>query len=171
MKSKTYKITLCAILTSLSIIAFTIENLFPPVFLAGARIGVSNIFILLSTILLGIPYGYASLVLKILIGSLFSGNLMSVMYSLPAGLISLSVEIIVIFFIKKTSVVSASIVGAVLNSTVQNLIFCLVTNTLNYLVYLPYLALISVLSGLIIGFTVYLLVKYIPNKYFIQKEY
>ena len=171
MKSKTYKITLCAILTSLSIIAFTIENLFPPVFLAGARIGVSNIFILLSTILLGIPYGYASLVLKILIGSLFSGNLMSVMYSLPAGLISLSVEIMVIFFIKKTSVVSASIVGAVLNSTVQNLIFCLVASTLNYLVYLPYLALISVLSGLIIGFTVYLLVKYIPNKYFIQKEY
>ena len=93
------------------------------------------------------------------------------MDTLPAGLISLSVEIIVIFFIKRTSVVSASIVGAVLNSTVQNLVFCLVTNTLNYLVYLPYLALISVVSGLIVGFTVYLLVKYIPKKYFIQKEY
>ncbi|MBE5737418.1 MAG: Gx transporter family protein [Clostridiales bacterium] len=171
MKSRTYKITLSAILTSLSIIAFTIENLFPPVFLAGARIGVSNIFILLSTILLGISYGYSSLILKILVGSLFSGNIMGIMYSLPAGLISLSVEIVVIFFIKKTSVISASIIGAVLNSTVQNLVFCLVTDTTNYLIYLPYLALISVISGLIVGFTVYLLVKYIPNKYFMQKEY
>ena len=171
MKSKTYKATLCAILTCLAIIAFTIENLFPPIFLAGARIGVSNIFILLSTILLGIPYGYFALILKILIGSLFSGNLMSIMYSLSAGLISLSVEIIIIFFVKKTSLVSASIVGAVINSAIQNVVFCLVTNTINYLVYLPYLSLISVVSGLIIGFTVYLLVKYIPNKYFIQKDY
>ena len=167
MKSKTYKITLCAILTSLAIIAFTIENLFPPVFLAGARIGVSNIFILLSTIFLGISYGYCSLIVKILLGSMFSGNIMGIMYSLPAGLISLSVEIIVIFLIKKTSLVSASILGATLNSTVQNLVFCLVTDTVNYLVYLPYLALISVISGLIVGFSVYLLVKYIPNKYFV----
>ena len=170
MKSKTYKTTLCAILTSLSVIAFTIENLFPPTFLAGARIGVSNIFILLSAIILGFSYGYFSLVVKILIGSLFSGNIMNIMYSLPAGLISLSVELVIIFYIKNTSIISASIVGAVINSTIQNVVFCLVTDTVSYLVYLPYLSLIGVISGLVVGFIVYLLVKYIPDKYFIQKD-
>lgn len=164
---KTKKITLCAILTTLSVIAFTLENLFPPMLLAGARLGISNIFILLSTIMLGVWYGYSTLIIKIVLGSLFSSNISSIMYSLPAGLISLAIEIFIIYSIKNTSIISASVAGAVINSAIQNVVFCLVTDTTNYLVYLPYLSLISVISGLIIGFTVYLLIKYIPDKYFI----
>lgn len=169
MKNNTFKLTLCALLTSLSIIAFTLENLFPPLFLAGARLGISNVFILLSTIVLGVGYGYATLIIKIIVGSLFSGNVSAIMYSLPAGLIALTLEIVIIYFVKSTSIVCTSIFGSVINSCVQNVVFCLVTDTTSYLVYLPYLALISVVTGLIVGFIVYLTLKRFPQKYFIKQ--
>lgn len=170
MKQSTFKLTLCAILTSLSIIAFTLESLFPPLFLAGARLGISNVFILLSTIVLGVSYGYATLIIKIIIGSLFSGNVSSIMYSLPAGIIALTLEILIIYFVKNTSIICASIFGSVINSCVQNVVFCLVTDTISYLAYLPYLASISIVSGLIVGFIVYLILKRFPTKYFIRQQ-
>ena len=170
MKNNTFKLTLCALLTSLSIIAFTLENLFPPLFLAGARLGISNVFILLSTIVLGVGYGYATLIIKIIVGSLFSGNVSAIMYSLPAGLIALTLEIVIIYFVKSTSIVCTSIFGSVINSCVQNVVFCLVTDTTSYLIYLPYLALISVVTGLIVGFIVYLTLKRFPQKYFIKQQ-
>lgn len=157
-------------LCSLSAIAFAIENLFPPIFLAGARLGISNIFILLCTIMLGAFYGYSSLIIKVLLGSLFSGNISSIIYSLPAGLVSLSIEIFIFYFIKNASIVCASVCGAVINSAIQNIMFCLVTNTSEYLVYLPYLSLISIISGLVVGFSVYLIIKYIPRKYIVEEE-
>ena len=159
MNVKLKKLTLCAVLTALATLSFTLENLFPPLILPGARMGISNIFILLSAISLGAPYGFATLIIKVTLGSLFSGNISSIMYSLPAGLISLSIELIILTFAKKVSLISASIAGSVVNVTIQNTVFCLVTGVTEYLGYLPYLALISVISGLVIGFTVYIVVK------------
>ena len=140
-------------------IAFVIEGMFPPLFLPGARMGVSNVFILLSAILLGGRYGFAVLIVKILLGSLLSGNVSSAIYSLPSGILALSIELILLYFTNKISVVAISVFGAVLNSTVQNAVFCIVTKTPEYLAYLPYLALIGAVAGLIIGLAVYLTVK------------
>jgi heptaprenyl diphosphate synthase len=159
MNVKLKKLTLCALLTAFAILSFTLENLFPPLVLPGARMGISNIFILLSAIYLGAPYGFATLIIKVTLGSLFAGNISAIMYSLPAGIISLSLELLLLTFIKKVSLVSVSIAGSVINVTIQNTVFCLVTGVTEYLGYLPYLALISVISGLIIGFTVYIVIK------------
>ena len=159
MNVKLKKITLCAILTAFAVLSFTIENLFPPLILPGARMGISNVFILLSAIYLGAPYGFATLIIKVTLGSLFSGNVSSIMYSLPAGLVSLSVELLILTFVKKVSLISTSVAGSVVNVTIQNTVFCLVTGVTEYLGYLPYLALISVVSGIIIGFAVYITVK------------
>ncbi len=170
MNFKLFKVTLCAVLSALGTIAFTIEGLFPPLFLPGARLGVSNIFILLSAILLGGKYGFITLIVKTVLGSLFAGNLSMILYSLPAGAVALTVELIIIYIIKKTSVLAVSVAGAVLNTTVQNIAFCLITGASEYLAYLPYLALISVISGLFVGFAVYLILRYLPIKYFVEEE-
>lgn len=157
------KIAVCGILTALALISFIIESLFPPLVIPGARLGVSNVFILLTLLCVGAPYAYFALILKCLIGSFFAGNISTVIYSLPAGVISLTVEVIILHFYKRFSVVSASTAGGVINLTVQNLMFCLVTNTTEYLYYLPYLALLGVLSGVTVGFIVYLLIKFLPT--------
>ena len=162
-KTKTFKFTLCAILTAFAIITFVIENLFPPLFFPGAKMGISNVFILLSLIILGPTYAFITLVVKTVLGSLFAGNISAILYSLPAGAIALSVEILAIVLLKKVSVVAVSILGAVINISLQNVTFCLLTNTIQYLYYLPYLALIGVVSGLIVGFTTYLIVVKLEN--------
>jgi heptaprenyl diphosphate synthase len=141
------------------VIAFTLESLFPPLILPGARMGISNVFILLCAIYLGSIYGYATLIVKILLGSIFSGNISSIIYSLPAGLISLTLELALFLWINKASIVASSIAGAVVNVTIQNLVFCLVTDSAEYLSYLPYLSLTGVIGGLAVGFIVLLTVK------------
>lgn len=153
------KIALCGIFTAFAVIAFTLENLFPPLILPGVRLGVSNVFILLSALTLGSVYGYATLIIKILLGSIFSGNVSSALYSLPAGIISLSLELALLMWTKKVSILATSVAGATLNVTVQNIVFCFVTGSMEYLAYLPYLSLLGAVSGVAVGFTVYLLIK------------
>ena len=156
---KLKKIALCGLLCAFATIAFTLESLFPPLILPGARMGVSNVFILLAGIYLGSVYGYATLVVKILLGSIFSGNISSIMYSLPAGVLSLTLELALILWLNKASIIASSVAGAVLNVTVQNLVFCLVTDSMEYLSYLPYLSLTGIIGGLAVGFIVLFTVR------------
>lgn len=169
-KLSTFKLVLCGIFSALSTLTFIIEGLFPPLFLPGARMGLANIFILLSSVLLGGKYGYVTLVVKVCLGSLLSGNIFGIVYALPAGLIALSTELILIIFVKKVSIIAISVVGATINTVVQNLTFCLITDTAEYLMYLPYLALISLLGGIVVGGCVYLILKILPEKYFINNK-
>ncbi len=166
---KSFKLALSGILTALALISFIIENLFPPIIFAGSRIGVSNIFILLSLIFLGEGYAFATLVIKTVLGSLFAGNISMLMYSLPSGAIALTAEILLLR-LSKCSIVSASTAGAVLNSLCQNLVFCLITATVEVLYYLPYLALIATLSGVTVGLATFFIVKRAPKTLFEKKE-
>lgn len=166
MRMLTYKITLCAILCALATTTFIIESLFPPLFLPGARMGISNVFILVCLIILGGKYAYITLAVKVLLGSLLSGNFFAVVYALPAGVISLTVEFLLLRFTQKVSVIAISVAGAVINTTMQNITFCLITSTTEYLYFLPYLSLIAIFGGLVVGFAVYFIIKIIPNKTF-----
>jgi len=161
--SLTYKICICALLTAFALIAFILESLLPPLLIPGARLGLSNAFILLTFILLGAPYGFSALIVKCTLGSVFSGNISAIIYSLPSGVFALGVQALLMYFCKRVSVVCVSTVGGVVNLVCQNLTFCLVTGTIEFIVYLPYLALIGVLSGLVVGFAVFLTVKFLPR--------
>ena len=81
------------------------------------------------------------------------------MYSLPAGVLSLTLELALILWLNKASIVASSVAGAVLNVTVQNLVFCLVTDSMEYLSYLPYLSLTGIIGGLAVGFIVLFTVR------------
>ncbi|MBQ7348423.1 MAG: Gx transporter family protein [Clostridia bacterium] len=158
------KISMTGILSAFATIAFIIEGLFPPLFIPGARMGISNIFILLTVVILGYKYGFAVLIVKIVIGSLFSGNVSAMLYSLPAGIISCTVQVLMVNLTEKFSITAISVTGAIVNVTVQNTVFCLITRVWQYLAYLPYLALTGLISGLIVGLSVYLIIKKLPLK-------
>ena len=169
-KSSTFKFTLCAIYSALGILSFMLENLFPPLFIPGARLGISNVFILLATVTLGYTYGLTVLIIKTLFGSLFSGNVSALLYSLPSGIISLSLETLLLLAIDRISIVAVSVAGGVINVTVQNAIFCAVTKTAEVMVYLPYYALIGIIGGAAVGFIVYLIINKLPEKLLTAKE-
>ncbi len=158
------KIVLTAILSTLSLLAFMLENLFPPILIPGPKLGISNIFTLLTLIVLGAPYAYCTLLVKLIFGAIFSGAISSVMYSLPSGLISLTVATLLIYFAKnKLSVVAISALSAVIHNAVQLTVYALVTDiTVFYL--MPYLALIGMASGILVGLTVFYIIRFLPRK-------
>ena len=67
-----------------------------------------------------------------------------------------------LIYFTKSSIIAVSVSGSVINTTLQNLTFCIVTDAAEYLSYLPYLSIISLVSGIMVGFTVYLIIKKLP---------
>jgi heptaprenyl diphosphate synthase len=157
------RIALLGVLTALALVMFIVESLFSPLFIPGAKMGLSNIFTLLCVILLGGPEAVVLIIVRTTVGSLFTGGLSSLMYSLPAGLVSVLVTALLYkLLFDKISVVSISVVSAIVHNTVQNVIFCLVTQSPQLFTYLPYLALVGILAGAVVGVAVVLILKYLP---------
>ena len=94
------KITLVAVLCAISLIMFMIESLFPPLFVPGAKMGLSNIPSLFVLFTMGTPYAFAILCIRIILGSFITGSTSALMYSLPAGIIALVVSAIFKRFVK-----------------------------------------------------------------------
>ena len=159
------KITLSGILAAFSLIAFMLENLVPPIFVVGGRLGIANFFVLTACIYAGFWYGAGILTVKSLLGSILTGNAMAILYSLPAGIIAYIIQMVIVFYAPKISVVAASVVGGVINACLQNVAFCIITSTPEYLAYLPYLALVGAIGGATVGAAVFLTIKFLPEKF------
>lgn len=161
------RIATLAVLTAMGSIMFMVESLFPPLILPGAKMGLSNIFSLLALFLLGPIDAFVLVVVRTVLGSMFTGNMSTLMYSLTAGVVSIIVSsVLVQFAYPKVSIVAISIVSAVLHNLTQNVVFCLVSNTPQMFSYMPWLALLGVLAGVIVGFAVWFILKMIPTRTF-----
>lgn len=151
---KSKKIVKISLLTSVGIIFSIIEGMIPlPISVPGLKLGLSNIVQLISIVLFG---GNASLiigVLKSILVGIGTGNLMSIMYSLPASILStFSMIVFYKYFKDKFSLIGISIIGALFHNLGQLLMASIIIDNFIVLYYYPYLAIASVFTGGIIGF-------------------
>ena len=160
------KIAFSGILAAFALTAFMLENLFPPLLVTGGRIGIANFFVLTAGIAAGFWYGFGVLALKSVLGSILTGNAGAILYSLPAGVIAYTAQMLIILYAPKISVIAASVFGGALNACLQNAAFCVITATPEYFAFLPYLALIGVIGGAVVGAAVYLAAGLLPQKLF-----
>lgn len=156
------KIAVLAMMTGFGLIMFMVESLFPPMFFPGAKMGLSNIFSLLTLVLYGLPEALLVVVARTVLGSLFAGNASLLLYSLTAGVASVIVSRLLMIAFPKVSLLAVSVVSAVVHNTVQLLVYCALTQTTLIFSYLPYLALLGVLAGVIVGLAVIFTVKGVP---------
>ncbi len=157
------RIAATAVLSAAALAVFVVEGLFPPLILPGAKMGLSNIFVLLALVCLGTGHAFAVLAVKIILGNLFAGGFSSLMYSLPAGVVSLTVMSLLFLGGKnRFGIVALSVAGAVTHNVVQNIVYALVTETTAILSLSPYLALIGLLSGVIVGAAAFGAIKLVP---------
>lgn len=164
----TRRMALLAILTAMSLITFMIESLFPPLILPGAKMGLSNIFSLLTLIVLGPIEAIVVILIRTTLGSVFTGNMSTLLYSMSAGLVSiLAASLLMALFYPRITIVAVSLVSAVLHNLTQNVVFCAVSATPQMYAYMPWLALLGVVAGIIVGFAVYFIVRYVPLKVFL----
>ncbi|MCD8373432.1 MAG: Gx transporter family protein [Clostridia bacterium] len=161
------KIAMLALLSALGLITFVIENQFPPLFVPGAKMGLANIFSMTAIIMFGPVEGLCVVVVRTVLGSLFAGNISMLMYSLTGGIVSWLASSVLIYLVcPKISVMAVSITAAVLHNITQNIVYVLITGTSLMLSYMPYLALIGVLSGAIVGAVVLIIFKKVPTSVF-----
>ena len=160
------RLAMLAVLCALGLVSFMIESLFPPLFIPGAKMGVSNVFSMLALFVLGPIDALIVVVVRTTLGSLLCGNASSLVYSLTAGLASVcAATLLERLFYPSVSVVAISVVSAVVHNVTQNVVFCLVSQTPQMIGYLPYLVLCGILAGIIVGVAVWLVLKALPQKY------
>ena len=144
-----------------------VENSLPPLFwfAPGAKLGLSNLLSLVALFTDGVLGGYIVLLVRILLAAVF-GSINSILYSLPSGLISYTIQVVLVkLLISKLSVISISVIGGVLHNLVQTLIATLITgvNLYSLVIYtLP----AGFVAGLFVGTLAYLILKRLPDKFY-----
>lgn len=162
------RVATLAVLTAMGLIMFMVESLFPPLFLPGAKMGLSNIFSMLTLFLLGPTEAFVLVVVRTVLGSMFTGNMSTLLYSLTAGIVSVAVSSVLVQFVyPKISIVAISVVSAIMHNVTQNVVFCLVSNTPEMFSYMPWLALLGILAGVIVGFAAWFILRMVPTRTFV----
>lgn len=163
---KTKRITRIAFFTAAALLLTVVENMLPPMFpfAPGAKIGLANLATLVALVILGYTDAYLILAVRCLLGSVFGGNMSALMYSVPAGFISLTVQALLYRFLWRwVSIMGISFTGAVVHNAVQVAVASIVVKT-NLMIMLPFMLGASVIAGLTVGIAAFLIIKYIPKK-------
>lgn len=165
MQFSAKKLAILSALTALSLVAFFLENLLPPLFVPGAKTGFSNVFTLLTLVWFSPFEAFIVLILRTVLGSIFGGNVSALLYSLTAGMISLAVSSLLFrLFCKKITIVGISALSACIHNAVQLSVYSFLTSNAGVFDYLPFLLIAGILSGLIVGVLVVVAVKAVPLK-------
>lgn len=150
---KTREITLIAILTAISVVISIIESYFT--FLSnivpGLKLGLANIVVIYTLYKFDFKTAISVSLVRVFIVSLVrNGFGINFLFSLFGALFS----IIAMSLFKKTklSIIGVSMIGSIFHSIGQVVIGILCLDNYNIIYYLPYLLILSIPTGIIVGF-------------------
>ncbi len=151
-QSKTKKIAVVALLSSLALISFVIESAFPPLFpyMPYAKLGVANVFIMLAIVLFGFKEGVAVAISKLLLAMMITGNVYGCLYSACGLCLSLACLFLLFKFPLGTTIIGKSILSSVMFNIGQ-VLFAGLSISQPLISILPVMLFCSVISGGIIG--------------------
>ena len=140
------------ILTAVALIIFIVELQIPNPFpIPGVKLGLANI-VTVYAVYRYRPSEVAMMTgVRILLGSVFSGNIMALLYSACGSLLCLLGMLLLRRVIDEKHLWLASVFGAVLHNTGQMAAALLVTQTPSLLFYYPFLLVSGCLAGLFTG--------------------
>ena len=110
---------LAALFLALSIAIYTLESFIPPIGIPGAKLGLSNIVTLMALLYLGVKLSACILFLRIAVTALFSGTLISFMFSLLGGVFAFAVMSVMIKLLPNKLIWASSVMGALFHNLGQ----------------------------------------------------
>ncbi len=152
MRSKTKKVALLGIMTSVALILSYIEAILPPIWSAvpGIKMGFPNIVVIFILYRFGVKEAAILSFIRIFIVALLFGNVMTLAYSCAGAF--LSIVLMAIFKkINAFSVVGTSIVGGVAHNLGQILVAIFLFDTVQIGYYMAVLAVTGTIAGVFIG--------------------
>jgi heptaprenyl diphosphate synthase len=158
--------TFLALLMAFSLITYFIESLLPPLVpaVSGARLGLSNIFILYALYAFGWKDAMFVALVKSFLGPIFAGAPTGIFFALGGSILSLSTMVLLKNMSGiKFGLVGVSVAGSLLHNVGQMAIAVLFTSTVSIVLYFPVLALVSIPCGIITGIAADRLLKVTEN--------
>lgn len=162
---KTKKLVFLSLLASLAIVVYIIEAQLPVLVpIPGVKLGLSNMVSLATLLIFGPGACLSVLSLRIVLGSLLTGSLSALFFSLAGGLLSnIGMIILYLLFKKHISIWVISIVGSILHNIGQLLVAALVIQNLKIYYYLPILLISGVITGFFVGLGAYFIESHIKK--------
>ena len=161
---RTKRLTRLALLSAVALGLYVLEAQLPnPIPVAGVKLGLSNIVSIYTLFAYG-PWAVLGVLLtRVLLGSLFAGQLISLAYSLAGGLLSLAAMLVLRQVLTLRQIWVASVLGGIFHNIGQILIAMLLTATPRLIYYLPVLIAAGMLAGLFTGLCAQVLLQHMQK--------
>ena len=160
---KLKKMMFLSLLVSSGLILGILESTMPLPFVApGAKLGLSNIVILLTLVIFGFKEGILVGSLKSILLGLMTGNISGLFYSFSGAVLS-SIVMYIVYkkFSNVFSLIGVSIFGAMAHNFAQILVASLILNNIKIFYYYPILILTSLFTGYFVGLSANYTLKHI----------
>lgn len=156
----TKKLTTISMLTALSLIIFIVEAQIPPLVpIPGIKLGLANVVTLITIAWLGRKEAFAVLMLRIALSSVFTGTLMSFIYSILGGILCFIVMSLTLKIFRNNAFWVISVLGAISHNIGQIIAAVFFTSTWQIAAYLPVLLISAVITGMFTGLTAQAIIK------------
>lgn len=146
---QTKKITLSAVLTALALVLGLLER-YIPLPIPGMKLGLANIVTLFALYTLGLPYAAGILFLRCILGSIYSGSITALLYSVSGGILSLAVMALARKS-SRLSIYGVSALGSAAHSIGQILAAAAVLSSSLIFSYLPVMLIVSAGTGMLVA--------------------
>ncbi len=154
-------LTLLAMLTTIALMLSYVETFIPAIPIPGAKVGLPNVVTLVALYSLGFWGALTITLIRTTISAFLFSSPVAWFYSVAGGIISLVVMFIIMKAARdKISLLAVSITGAVAHNLAQLAVAILILETVSVASLLPWLIIIAVPAGIVVGMAAKYLLKY-----------
>ena len=164
--SKTFRIVFIGLLVSQALALYTIESMIPVPFIApGAKLGLANLITVIALYTLNNKKDvFLIIILRLLLSTMFGGNLSTFMYGAAGAILSYLVMTCAKALGKdKLSIIGVSAAGALFHNVGQLIVASAIVQNIAIMLYLPILSIAGVGTGIFIGITANFAVKHMSK--------
>lgn len=164
------RLTIIAMLLAMAIVVNYLES-FIPLFIPGVRLGLANVIILIMLYEFKWYEALAVDILRILVVALIRGTLLSPTFfmALSGGMLSFLVMFL-FSRIKIFSKIGVSVLGSLAHATGQIIVAMLLLESVDLVYYLPFIAVLSLGTGILSGVITTLYLKRSITKQFVENN-
>lgn len=157
---KTKRLTELALLATIALTIFMVERQIPnPIPIPGVKLGLANIVTVYAVYRYRPREVFLLVMTRIVLGAIFGGNMMALMYSAAGSLLCLAGMIPLHHLIPERTLWISSILGAILHNIGQITVAILVTGSPGILMYFPFLLVSGCCAGAFTGLCAQILVR------------
>lgn len=164
---KLNKMIFISLLVAVGLALGVLESAIPlPIAMPGARLGLSNMVVLVTIIIFGFKDGIKVAMLKSVVLMLVTGSVSSFMYSFSGAVLSsIAMYLTYRYLSKFFSLIGVSIMGALAHNFAQVSVASLILYNPRIYTYLPFLMIMSLFTGYFVGLSSKMIIKNLRKNY------